>query len=150
MKKLISISFLLVMLLIHTSEPASAGIFGKSKCEKVAAQISQEDSVGFNLWLSLDNAWKKKIKSGSNSDNIQIVLATENVWKQYAKTFKIAIDNPNCYSSKQVADMITARSTALTMVSRAKSWKNAKSWSGFWTVTSLEKHFSFKSLFLEK
>ena len=137
------------MLTATLSPAANAGLFGKSQCEKVASQISQQDAIGRSLWNILDQAWKKKNASGSNSDNLSIILATEDLWNQYAKMIKIGIDNSQCYSSNQVAKMISGRTAALKAVKNAKSWESTTNWTGFWTKNIFDRYYTFKEFFLK-
>jgi hypothetical protein len=131
------------------STPAHAGLFGKSQCEKVASQIAQQDSIGRSLWNILNDAWKKKKASGTNSDNLSVVLASEDLWNQYAKMIKIGIDNSQCYNSNQVAKMISGRTAALKAAKAAKTWENGNNWAGFWTKNIFDRYYTFNESFLK-
>ena len=146
MKRGLAFSLAIVILGIQLT-PANAGLFGKSKCEKVAIQVSEQELIGKNLWNKLDSAWAARQSSGDVRDNRLVVLASIDLYTQYSKTLKIGMDNSSCYNSKQIADMISYRSEMALIIKNAKTWINAVSWNGFWKKPKIDnKFYTFKEM----
>lgn len=148
MRKPLILAFVIGLSISGTS--ANASIFGQSKCEKVTASINQQDSVGRGLWEILNNAVKKRKASGSTTDNLAIVLATEDLWNQYVVLADIVINNPQCFKTSQVSTVISIRTGAKNLVARYKTWENTKSWSGFRINNPGKTYLSFKDLLTVK
>lgn len=144
MKKLLIAALIIGLILSVT--PANAGLFGQSSCEKAAARINQQDAIGHSLWKILDEAWKRRKASGSTSDNISIVLATEDLWNQYVVMGNIVTSNPQCFKAEQISRVISLRTGAKKVVRNSKIWENAQSWRGYPTDNPMKTYLSFKDV----
>ena len=104
MKRKLASAIVVVALLASSMTPASA-IFGLSKCEKVKAQITNEEKIG--VLLHKKYSVQRKIVLGLNSATFNDLSSAwswlPDVYDSDLRIFNLVDKNASCFSAEQVA-----------------------------------------------
>jgi hypothetical protein len=105
-KQIIGLTLAVIVLQIGFAPPSQA-IFGLSQCEKMWSAIDAEEDIGYALWqrFKAQAARVDAIQQPTQRIWASVASSIAPVYESDIKVYKIAIQNPECFSAKSSADI---------------------------------------------